>query len=89
MTDNRQKYVLDSSVLIQAHRVYYSLDIAPAFWNFLIEAAKSGKIVSIDRVSDEILKGNDELADWTKSKFTFAFEDTKNNSDVLTNYFIN
>lgn len=86
MPDSTQKYVLDSSVLMQAHRVYYSFDIAPAFWNFLIESVKTDKIVSVDRVNDEILKGNDELADWTKNKFSFAFVETQYDSNILTNY---
>lgn len=77
MIDSTQKYVLDTSVLTQANRVYYTFDIAPAFWNFLIETANTGKIISIDRVSDEILKGNDELAEWAKNRFSFAFENTK------------
>ena len=77
MSDSTQIYILDTSVLIQAHRVYYSFDIAPAFWNFLIESVKTDKIVSVDRVNDEILKGNDELADWVRNDFSFAFENTK------------
>ena len=86
MSDSTQIYILDTSVLIQAHRVYYSFDIAPAFWNFLIESVKTDKIVSVDRVNDEILKGNDELADWVRNDFSFAFENTKDDSDVLINY---
>lgn len=86
MIDKTQLYVLDTSVLTQAHRVYYTFDIAPAFWNFLIDTAKARKIISIDRVSDEILKGKDDLAEWAKNRFSFAFENIKNDSDVLINY---
>lgn len=56
MIDSTQKYVLDTNVLTQANRVYYSFDIAPAFWDFLITSAKSVEIVSVDRVFDEIQK---------------------------------
>ena len=86
MAKKSAQYVLDTSVLTQAHRVYYPFDIAPPFWSFLIKAAKTNNIISIDRVSDEILKGNDKLASWVKNDFSFAFEDTKNNSKVLTSY---
>lgn len=82
----KQLYVLDTSVLTQAHRVYYPFDIAPPFWNFLISQVGSNQIVSIDRVSDEILKGNDELAEWTKNKFSNAFKNTKNNLDIIDSY---
>ena len=57
MTDKNTIYLIDSNVLMEANRRYYSLDFAPAFWNFLIKTAKEGKILSIDRVYDEILKG--------------------------------
>lgn len=86
MPDSTQKYIIDSNVLIEAHRRYYSLDIAPAFWNFLIESAKFGRIQGIDRVYDEILKGKDELAKWVKNSFSFTFLNTKNDSDVLKKY---
>lgn len=31
-------------------------------------------------------KGNDDLAAWAKNKFSFAFEKTKDDSDILINY---
>lgn len=86
MTNNEQLYILDTSVLTQAHRVYYPFDIAPPFWNFLISSVGLNKIVSIDRVYEEILKGNDELAKWTEDEFSFAFDDTKDDSELLINY---
>lgn len=86
MLDSSQNYILDTNVLIEAHRRYYSFDIAPAFWNFLIKSATNNIIQSVDRVYNEIVKGNDELTKWTVENFTFAFKDTKNNIDVLTNY---
>jgi len=86
MLDSSQSYILDSNVLIEAHRRYYSFDIAPAFWDFLINSAKTNKILSIDRVYDEITNGNDELAEWTNAHFSFAFKHTNNDSNVLFKY---
>ena len=60
MSDDKSKYLIDANVLIEANRRYYSLDFAPKFWNFLIESTKEEKIISIDRVFDEIKKGKDE-----------------------------
>lgn len=34
MIDEGTKYILDANVFIEAHRRYYSFDIAPSFWNF-------------------------------------------------------
>lgn len=58
------KYLLDANVLIEAYRRYYAFDLAPKFWDELINHSEKGKIVCIDRVKRELLKGNDELADW-------------------------
>lgn len=80
------KYILDTSVFIQAHRVYYALDIAPAFWNFLKTYSHEKILLSIDRVFDEIIKGNDELKDWAKKEFSFSFTETKKDQKVLQSY---
>ncbi|GBD90789.1 hypothetical protein BMS3Abin04_01508 [bacterium BMS3Abin04] len=80
------KYILDTNVFIEAFRRYYSFDIAPSFWEFLINTAKTKKIISIDRVYSELTNGNDVLAEWIEKKFRFAFIDTKNNSEILNKY---
>ncbi len=86
MATNPKKYVIDSNILIEANRRYYSLDFAPSFWNFLIRSAKEGKIISIDKVYDEILKGKDNLAEWAKKNFVSAFSDIKNDEKILELY---
>lgn len=60
-------YVLDTSVFIQAHRQYYTFDICPGFWSSLLHYQKAGRIISIDRVRNEILKG-DALEAWVRQK---------------------
>lgn len=62
-----QVYVLDANTFIQAARQYYAFDLAPAFWNHLIRLASEGRIRSIDRIRQELERGNDELAEWIKS----------------------
>ena len=59
-------YVLDSNFFIQAHRVNYPLDVAISFWNKVEELARAQKIISIDKVKNEIFHGNDILRDWCK-----------------------
>ena len=53
-------YVVDSNFFIQAHRVNYPLDIAYSFWNKVKELAEAGKIISIDKVKDELYDKNDD-----------------------------
>jgi hypothetical protein len=57
------KYVLDTNVFIQAHRLWYRLSFAPGFWAFLLDQHKKDVITSIDKVRKEIKKG-DKLYDW-------------------------
>ncbi|MBN1974355.1 MAG: DUF4411 family protein [Sedimentisphaerales bacterium] len=70
------KYVLDANVFIEAARRYYAFDIAPAFWENLIQYATSGQLQGIDRVKQELERGKDELAAWTTSQFNSAFVST-------------
>ncbi|PIB31397.1 hypothetical protein BFP77_02180 [Maribacter sp. 4U21] len=63
-------YLIDSNILIQAHRKYYPFDVIPGFWNKLSELAKVGIIKSIDKVKLEVIdncRDGDLLKDWCKS----------------------
>jgi len=77
-------YVLDSSMLIQAHRFYYPIGIATGFWNKLKELAEKGNIISIDKVKKEIYNGNDELKDWCEENLQEGF--FKDTAPVMTEY---
>ncbi len=56
-------YVLDANVFIEAHRRYYAFDICGGFWDCLLHHYDAKRIISIDRVRDELLAG-DALEDW-------------------------
>lgn len=62
-------YVLDSGVLIEAARHYYAFDLAPGFWTSLAELATAGRLVSVDKVKQELDRGKDELKDWAIANF--------------------
>jgi hypothetical protein len=82
----RSVYVLDANVFIEAARHYYAFDIAPKFWDSLIQYAANGVIESIDRILDpELNKGKDELAEWANSNFSHAFHST-NEHAVIESY---
>lgn len=63
MTATAPIYIVDSDVLMQAHRLYYGFPICPAFWDCLLSNHSSGRVLSIDRVKAEIAPG-DALARW-------------------------
>lgn len=61
-------YLLDADSLITPKNSYYSMELCPRFWSWLIEANKGGKIFSIQKVKEELLAGKDELSDWVKQR---------------------
>lgn len=60
------KYLLDSNIFIQAHRMHYPFDVVPSFWNKLIDLSNKGIIGSIDKVKKELCETNnpDLLSEW-------------------------
>lgn len=60
-------YLIDSNVLIEAKNRYYAFDIAPGFWIWLEQAHAGAEVCSIDKVREELLEGDDELAGWARN----------------------
>ena len=82
---DRPSLVIDSSVFMQAARVYYAFDLAPGFWEALVQRAAEGRVLSIDHVMVEIKRGKDALSDWSESAFRHAFVATTE-PDVTAEY---
>lgn len=80
-------YIIDTSCLTQAYRVYYSFDIAPSFWHFLKTGFDTGLLLCNDKIYNEILWGNDDLTAWLKTEINkSSFIDTKTEADIFTHY---
>jgi hypothetical protein len=78
-------YVLDADVFMTAARSYYAFDVAPAFWESLAREAGNGRLLSIDRVKDEIDRGKDELVEWSNGSFNRWFAGTAED-DIIAAY---
>lgn len=61
-------YLLDANVFVTAKNAHYGFDFVPGFWDWLSASHDTGKIRSIDKVGQELLRGHDELADWAKKR---------------------
>lgn len=61
-------YLLDANVFIQAKNAHYAFDFCPAFWDWIDQAHRNGRVFSIQKVKDELLAGKDELTEWAKSR---------------------
>jgi len=57
-------YLIDSDVFIDAKNRHYGFDIVPAFWTWIEQQHRAGRVYTVQRVADEVLAGGDELADW-------------------------
>ncbi|MGQ9687156.1 MAG: DUF4411 family protein, partial [Thiobacillaceae bacterium] len=57
-------YLLDANVFISAKNLHYGFDFCPAFWEWLVREHQAGKVFSIEKVRDELLAGQDDLAQW-------------------------
>ena len=67
------KYLLDSNFFIEAHRVYYPLDVVESFWITVKKLAEEDKIFSIDKVRNEIFRNEDKLTEWIKENLPEQF----------------
>lgn len=79
------KYLLDSDVFIQAKNLHYGMDFCPAFWDWLDQQNKMGKVFSIEKVGDELHAGNDELSPWASDRGAefFLVPDPKINASLI------
>ena len=82
----RARYLLDASVLMQAHRRYYKFGVCPGFWDALIWHHKQGVLGSIDRVRKEIDEGKDALRQWAKDDCPAAFFESTNTKAIGERY---
>lgn len=57
-----EKVLFDANSFIDPYKRYYGLDIVPSYWKYLLTIAP--QVVLLDKVYEEILKGEDLLADW-------------------------
>ena len=60
------RYILDANVFIQAKNLHFGFDFCPAFWDWLIEANETNVVASVDKVANELLVADDELATWVR-----------------------
>jgi len=57
-------YLLDADVFIRAKNDHYSFDLVPAFWDWLDRANGDGLVHSVQRIREELIAGEDDLAQW-------------------------
>ncbi len=79
-------YLLDTNILVEAHKRYYGFDLCPGFWKAVIRQHHDQRIFSIDRVKREIAAGKDKLTKWTKRSVLKAFFKKTDNSAIIEQF---
>ena len=80
-----EKFLMDSNSFITPYRLYYAPDLTPNFWKKLSSCTKSGRLVLLDMVKDEVSKGQDDLANWLKEQSGFVFCNHKS-EEIVNKY---
>lgn len=83
---SESSFLLDSNVFIEAHKRYYNYGICPGFWKALKHHLSSPVALSIDKVKDELVVGNDDLARWVTSALPSECFAITAITDVVTRY---
>lgn len=73
--------LLDANVFIQAKNLHYGFDFCPGFWDWIGVEHRSGLVLSVDHVRDELIAGSDVLSEWTKQQPSSFF--VQPTADVL------
>ena len=75
-------YLMDTNIFIEAKNSYYAFDICPGFWDWLRRCVE---VKSVSMVKEELLRGNDKLAEWIKDHLSDGFF-IKEDSEIQSNY---
>lgn len=76
-------YIIDANLFVEAARGYYSFEFETPFWDKLVTYANDGKILSIDKVFDELNEGDDQLKKWASSDFRPYFANSQSGQIAL------
>ena len=90
-TVRKPRYMLDSSVLIEAHARNYPPDVNATFWSKLEALIAAGHACMPDEVFREISKKDDDLLEWCKARkdtlvMPIELAEQRATSDILRDY---
>ena len=86
MSTSPTRYLIDSSVFIQAHRTYYAFGLCPGFWDSLVWHHSQGSVLSLDKVREEIGDEGDALAKWAATIIPASAFAASSGSEVILQY---
>jgi predicted nucleic acid-binding protein len=78
-----KRYLIDSNVLIEAHRRYYGFDVCPGFWDSVVWHHGQDHLLSLDKVREELDEEQDVLNQWAKTSMPASGFATSNEPAVV------
>ena len=54
MVEKKELFLIDSDSFMAPYRLYYAFDLVPTYWKELAEHAKTGRLVILDMVKNEM-----------------------------------
>lgn len=66
-------YILDTCCFVEATRHFCPIKVALSFWEKIRSLASEGIIRSLDVVKEEIMRGGDDLSEWTNDRLDDSF----------------
>jgi len=66
-------YLLDANTFIQAKNAYYSFEVCPGFWDWVLLKASQRVVLSVEAIQREITAGTDRLATWAANEAAAMF----------------
>jgi hypothetical protein len=82
----RLRYLLDADSFIRSKREHYAFDFCPAYWDALLRGFEAGRLLSIEPIRKELLRGKNALADWVRDKAPEEFFEPVDDTGVQTAY---
>lgn len=79
---DEELFLIDSNSLMTPHLTYYPFDFAEGFWEQMEDYIATGRIVILDVVKDEVLKGKDSLQEWMEGLNIGTFVDHREASII-------
>lgn len=81
-----RRYLLDANVFIEAKNRYYGFDICPGYWSSLIAQHAANRIISIDRIEDELKEQDDQVKHWVENSAPDTFFKGTEDHAVVAKY---
>jgi hypothetical protein len=76
-------YTLDTNFLIDAARIHFPIKEHSDFWIWLAQLGEQGIVTISTQVYEEVMAGNDHLAEWLHTHRSVLVQDTLNYIQAL------